>query len=75
MPSKVISPLSNVQTIAIGSAIREIDRLKKTYGDKLWRKRKGFARIELANGSTFRAKLHWYEAHGAGKKEMKIKKD
>jgi hypothetical protein len=73
MHFKIISPISNIQTIANGSKIREIARLKKTYGLGRWLKRKGNARIMLTSGAICDAELHWYEASGIGRKEIKIK--
>ena len=63
----------DVSVIAIGSAIREIDRLRKLYGAGRWRKLKGKARIRLDDNSVWMAELHWYEAHGIGKRGLKIK--
>jgi len=54
--------------------LREINRLKKSYGTGRWRKLKGVATICLLNGKIFKAEVHWYEAHGIGKKEIKIKR-
>ena len=42
-------------------------------GGARWRKRKGFAEIRLQSGEIVRAELHWYEATGIGRREMKIK--
>ena len=71
---EVIGKIENIETIAVGSSIRDIEWLRKTYGGGRWRKLKGFARIRfLDNGEEFEAELHWYEAHGIGKVEMKIK--
>ena len=64
---------SDIETIAIGSSIREIARLRKFYGPDRWRKKKGIARIEMQNGDMYLAELHWYEAAGIGRKEYKIK--
>lgn len=66
--------LSEVETFAIGSSIRELPRLRKLYGPGRWRKRKGLALIKLPNGTIRKAELHWYEASGIGKKEFKIKR-
>ena len=63
-----------MQTFAVGSGIRELPRLRKLYGRGRWRKRKGFADVELPNGTIRKAELHWYEASGIGKKEFKIKR-
>ena len=57
-----------------GSGIRELDRLRKMYGHGNWRKMKGITRIRLPSGRIRLAELHWYEAHGIGKKEIKRKK-
>jgi hypothetical protein len=58
---------------ATGSGIRELGRLRKRYGRGRWRKRKGFAEIRLPSGEIVQAELHWYEATGIGRREMKIK--
>jgi hypothetical protein len=70
---EVIRNIENVETMAVGSEIRDIKRLRRMYGRGRWRKRKGFARVRLEDGSEYEAELHWYEAHGIGKKEMKVK--
>jgi hypothetical protein len=66
--------LGDVETFAIGKSIRELPRLQRIYGKGRWRKRKGFADVRLPNGTIRRAELHWYEASGVGKKELKIKR-
>jgi hypothetical protein len=73
MDFEVVGDITRVETIATGSGIRERGRLRKRYGIGRWRKRKGFAEIRLATGEIVRAELHWYEATGIGKREMKIK--
>jgi len=71
---EVISKIEGIETIAVGDKIRDIEWLRKTYGSGRWRKLKGFARVRfLDDGEEFEAELHWYEAHGIGKIEMKIK--
>lgn len=71
---EVISKIEDVEIIAVGKRIRDLEWLRKTYGSGRWRKLKGFARIRfLDDGEEFNAELHWYEAHGIGKVEMKIK--
>ena len=74
MPFTLQSPLSDVETIATGRGIREISRLRKLYGKGRWRKRKGMADVELPDGSICRAEIHWYEATGIGRRELKIKR-
>ena len=71
---RLIGELTDQGTIAEGTAIRELARLVKAYGRSNWRKRKGLGSIELATGQIRRAELHWYEAHGIGRKELKIKR-
>ena len=74
MAFEIVGEITNIETIAIGSSIREIVRLRKTYGAGRWRKRKGIATIRLPDGTMCEAEVHWYEAHGIGKKEFKIKR-
>ena len=68
-----MSDISDVEPIAIGGSIRDIARLRKMYGKGRWRKLKGIATIRLRSGRVRVAELHWYEAHGIGRKEMKRK--
>lgn len=74
MSFEVFSEILNVETIAVDTSIYEISRLKKIYGEGRWRKLKGIATIKLKDGFITKAELHWYECHGIGKKEMKIKR-
>jgi len=71
---EILGRVSKVQTIAAGAGIRELARLKKVYGPGRWRKRKGIATVRFPDGTTGLAEVHWYEAHGVGKKEFKLKK-
>jgi hypothetical protein len=66
--------ISEVEVVAVGSAIRELPRLRKIHGPGRWRKLKGVVTVEFPDGSTHRAEVHWYEAHGIGRKEVKIKR-
>jgi hypothetical protein len=74
MEFEVLTQISNVEIIAVGSGIRELPRLARMYGKGRWRKLKGTALIRLNSGETRRAELHWYEAHGIGKRDLKIKR-
>lgn len=74
MDSKIVGPLRHSETFARGSGIRELQRLQRVYGPGNWRKRKGDATIKLSSGLVVDAEVHWYEATGIGKKEMKIKR-
>jgi hypothetical protein len=70
---ELIGKIADVESIAVSSSIREIARLRKFYGGKRWRKLKGIALVRLDDGTMCKAEVHWYEAHGIGKKDMKIK--
>jgi hypothetical protein len=74
MRFEILSQLKNVETIASGSSLRDRRRLNRSYGSGAWRKRKGIATIRLPDGTILEAELHWYEAHGIGKKEIKFKR-
>jgi hypothetical protein len=74
MHFEILGDLADVETIATGSGIREIARLRKRYGRGRWRKRKGNAEVRLGSGEIVRAEVHWYEATGIGKREFKIKR-
>jgi hypothetical protein len=69
----IISDVTNEEVIAIGNSIRDLERLREQYGDGRWRKMKGIATIQLRNGRVRKAEIHWYEAHGIGRKEFKRK--
>ena len=71
---RLIGEIDNAETIADGSSIRDLTRLVRTYGRGQWRKRKGQGLVELRNGARRRVELHWYEAHGIGRREIKIKR-
>lgn len=73
MDFEVISEIQNIETVAVGSRIRDLANLQKIYGRGRWRKLKGLAEVRLPNGRIRRVELHWYEAHGLGRKDMKIK--
>ena len=66
--------IKNIETIAVEHSIRELKRIEKFYAKGHWRKLKGIAKIKLLDGTICIAEVHWYEAHGIGKKEFKIKK-
>lgn len=74
MDFTIIGEVTDVEIIARGSGIRRLKTLMKRYGGKNWRKMKGLATVRTWNGSTRGAEVHWYEAHGAGRKGWKIKR-
>jgi len=71
---EVISDITDIETIAVSTSVRELTRLRKQYGSGRWRKLKGIAMIRLRTGRVRCAELHWYEAHGIGRKELKRKR-
>jgi hypothetical protein len=71
---ELIESIGKIETIAVGGRIREVMRLRKQYGPGRWRKLKGTAAIRLEDGSIRVAELHWYQAHGIGRRKMKIKR-
>ncbi|MBI4628305.1 MAG: hypothetical protein HY729_06315 [Candidatus Rokubacteria bacterium] len=73
MDFEVVGPVRSIETIAAGRAIRQLRRLRRRYGKGKWRKRKGLATVRLRDGTVHKAEVHWYEAHGIGRREMKIK--
>ncbi|MCK4326107.1 hypothetical protein KAU86_04665 [bacterium] len=74
MHFKVKGKAREVETIAVGHGIKNLNRLNKIYGRTKWRKLKGICQVELEDGTLIEAELHWYEGYGIGKKELKIKR-
>lgn len=70
----LLGRVTELETIASGTSIRELSRLRKIYGQGRWRKRKGTAKVQLPDGTICKAEIHWYEAHGIGRKEFKLKR-
>ena len=70
---EIVSEISLIEFIAVGSSIDDLPRLREQYGPGHWRKLKGIAYIRLRNGTIRKAEIHWYEAHGIGKREFKRK--
>jgi hypothetical protein len=73
MDFELVGSITDVQTFAVGESIRELPRLRRDHGPDRWRK-KGIARVRLADGLLYRAEVRWYEAHGIGRVELKIKR-
>lgn len=71
---KILGEIRNPETIAAGTSVRQRRRLKSPYGEGRWRKLKGLAKVELASGEVRDAEVHWYEASGIGRREIKIKR-
>jgi len=71
---KILSEIRDIETIASGRGVYIRRYLERIYGRGRWRKMKGIATVELADGTICEAEIHWYEAHGIGRKEFKIKR-
>ena len=74
MEFDVVGPIRDVEVIASRPGIRVLSYLRKAYGRGRWRKLKGVATVRLPNGALRRVELHWYEAHGIGRRDLKIKR-
>jgi len=74
MEFELLGPIRKIETIAAGTSLRDRRRLNREYGRGRWRKMKGVGTVRLADGTICEAELHWYEAHGIGKKEIKFKR-
>jgi len=70
---ELIGDIKEIEIIAVRSSIHDVARLRKAYGRGRWRKLKGIALVRLEDGSECDAEVHWYEAHGVGKREMRVK--
>ena len=70
----IVSEISDIEIIAVENSIHDLAHLRKNYGKGRWRKLKGYAQVQLSDGSLCMAEIHWYEAHGIGRKEFKLKR-
>jgi hypothetical protein len=71
---EIVGELTEIEVVAVGNSIRELSRLRKVYGQGRWRKLKGRAVVRLPDNVLCEAEVHWYEAHGIGKRDIKIKR-
>jgi hypothetical protein len=74
MHFEIVGEIEDIEVIARGPSVRERRRLTAQFGLGRWRKLKGIATVRLRDGWTGRAELHWYEAHGIGRRKFKIKR-
>jgi hypothetical protein len=74
MEIQILGQIASIEVIAIGGAIRNLRQLEKRFGPGRWRKLKGVALVRLPDGVVVRAEVHWYEAHGLGRKDVRIKR-
>ena len=73
MDFEIIGEVSDVETIASGRGVRDRARLHRQYSKGRWHKLKGIANVRLIDGTIRLAEIHWYEAHGIGRREFKLK--
>ena len=71
---RIIGRVTVIENIAVGAKIRDVRRLRRLYGQGRWRKVKALATVELADGQIRSAETHYYEAHGVGRKDLKVKR-
>jgi hypothetical protein len=74
MRFEIIGEITDIETMATGSGIRILPILRKRYGGRRWRKLKGVATVRLSDGTVHSAEVHWFEAHGVGRRKMRIKR-
>ncbi|MBI3948369.1 MAG: hypothetical protein HY321_20810 [Armatimonadetes bacterium] len=75
MGFQILGQVKDVEAIAVGRGVRVRDHLERAYGKGRRRnKMKGTAVVQLADGTVCEAELHWFEAHGIGRKDFKIKR-
>jgi hypothetical protein len=74
MNFEIIGKITDIETIAAGNSIRILPVLRRRFGKGRWRKLKGIAPVRLRDGTIRLAEVHWFEAHGIGKKFMRIKR-
>jgi hypothetical protein len=71
---ELLSEVMRIEVIAVNLSIRERKRLKAQCGGRRWRKLKGEGRVRFPNGEIRQAEVHWYEAHGTGRRKLKVKR-
>jgi hypothetical protein len=71
---EILGEITDIEVIARGRGIRNLARVRRKYGPGNWRKVKGRATVRMEDGSIHRTEIHWYEAHGIGRKRFKIKR-
>ena len=69
----MVGRIQEEETMAAGRSSRIRERLYGVDGGKRGRKRKGLGSVTLAGGWIGMAELHWDEANGHGRREMKNK--
>ena len=73
MDFAIVGEIEGIEPIAVGRGVRDRRRLNKLYGKGRWRRLRGFSTVRLPDGTIQEAEVHWYEAHGIGRRDMKLK--
>jgi len=73
MDLEIMGKITAIESIASGRGIRNRRRFERFYGKGRWRKLRGIATVRFVDGTIHTAEVHWYEAHGIGQKEFKLK--
>ena len=71
---EILGEIRDAETIATGRGVDIRRYLERTYGKGRWRKMRGMTTVRLADGTICGAEIHWFEAHGIGRKDFKIKR-
>ena len=74
MKFEILGDIRNVETIATGRGVYIRRHLDRRHGKGRWRKMKGTATIRLGDGTVGDAEIHWFEAHGIGRRDFKVKR-
>jgi len=71
---EVVGDIDAIEVIAAGRRLRQLNELRRRYVKGRWRKLEGIALLRLPGGEVRKAEVHWYEAHGIGRRRIKIKR-
>ena len=71
---QIVGEIVQIEVVAVGHGVRTLASLRKRFGSGRWRKLKGIATVRTPCGRLRRAEVHWYEAHGVGKRGIKVKR-
>ncbi len=74
MEFEIVGTMRHIETIATGDGVVIRRYLDRAYGRGRWRKMKGVAPVRLADGTRCDAEIHWFEAHGIGRRDVKLKR-
>jgi len=73
-PLEIVGEITDIEIVARGVRVRDRSMLRRRFGRGMWRKMKGIALVRVPSGAVRRVEIHWYEAHGMGRRLLKIKR-